>query len=182
MDKSIVAAWCYYCKRCNYIWFPKDHSGYQTYSGKNEIIDNGILNRDPPKSCARCKSKYWNKDPIRKTKYYDTSDEDWIMNPDVYRKIDTLPVKATSYRSALKFFEELKNKGIITNDYQKNGENFEKWINEKGQVNKSWNNRNGWRMHVQAYNDYLEIMEQKRKEKIERYYKKKDLLQLKNSQ
>lgn len=181
MDKSLVVAWCYYCKRCNYIWFPKDHSGYQTF-GKDEIVDNGILKKEPPKSCARCKSKYWNKDPIRKTKYYDTSDEDWIMNPDVYRKIDTLPVKATSYRSALKYFEELKNKGVLTNDYQKNGENFEKWINEKGQVNKSWNNRNEWRMHVEAYNDYLEIMEQKRKEKIERYYKKRDLLQQKNSQ
>ncbi|MGH9982056.1 MAG: hypothetical protein ACRD6U_10945 [Nitrososphaeraceae archaeon] len=180
MDKNIVAAWCYYCKRCHYIWFPKDHSGYQTYS-REKIIDEGILDRAPPKSCARCKSKYWNKDPIRKTKYFDTRDEDWIMNPYRYRKIQTLPVKAKNYRSALKFFEELKNKGILTNDYQKNSENFEKWINE-GQVDKSWNNRNEWNMHVEAYNDYLEITEQKRKEKIERYYKKRDLQQQKNSQ
>jgi hypothetical protein len=168
MDKSIVAAWCYYCKRCNYIWFSKNHSGYQTFGTKDEIIDEGILDRDPPKSCARCKSKYWNKHPIRKTKYYDTRDEDWIMNPDLYRKIQTLPVKATLYRSALKYFEELKNKGVLTNDYQKNGEIFEKWINEEDQEDKFWNNRTEWNIHVEAYNDYLEIMKQKRKEKIKR--------------
>ena len=50
MDKSIVAAWCYYCKRCNYIWFPKDHSGYDTYGDKDEIIDNGILDRVIPQN------------------------------------------------------------------------------------------------------------------------------------
>ena len=94
------------------MWFPKDYEVI-TFEGKDEIIDNGILNREPPKSCARCKSKYWNEDPIRKTKYYDTRDEDWIMNPDFYRKIQTLPVKAAIYRSALKFFEKLKKNGYI---------------------------------------------------------------------
>jgi hypothetical protein len=177
VDKSIVAAWCYHCKRCNYIWFPKDYTGYDTFGDRGEIIDNGILDRDPPKSCARCKSKYWNQYPRRKTKYYDTSDEDWIMNPDVYRKIETLPAKAALYRSALKFFEKLKNKDVLTNDYQKNGKKFEKWINEEHQVKKFWNNRKEWNMHVEAYNDYLEIMKQKRKGKIERYYKKRDLQQ-----
>ena len=184
VDKSIVAAWCYHCKRCNYIWFPKDYGGYDTFGERGEIIDNGILDCDPPKSCARCKSKYWNQYPRRKTKYYDTSDEDWIMNPDVYRKIETLPVKATLYRSAIKFFEKLKENGILKNEKGiiENDEIFDKWINEEDKINKRRYNLFEWNMHVSAYNEYIEIKEQKYKEKIQRYYKKIDLQQQKNSQ
>jgi hypothetical protein len=40
------------------VWFPR---------GYNPV--GNILLKKPPKSCARCKSKFWNLDPKRKTKH-----------------------------------------------------------------------------------------------------------------
>src|SRR5829696_3778216 len=47
--KGLVAVWAYRCERCGYIWLPKDY----------DVSDSSTQNREPPKSCARCKSKYW---------------------------------------------------------------------------------------------------------------------------
>jgi hypothetical protein len=46
----------YHCERCHYLWFPKDYD-----------LGENILELEPPKACARCKSRYWNKRPVRKT-------------------------------------------------------------------------------------------------------------------
>jgi hypothetical protein len=56
---GLKAVLAYYCKRCHYLWFPRDY----------EIVEKNIIEITPPKSCARCKSKYWNKKPQRKIKY-----------------------------------------------------------------------------------------------------------------
>ena len=56
---GLKAVLAYHCKRCNYLWFPRDY----------EISEKNIIQITPPKSCARCKSKYWNKKPQRKIKY-----------------------------------------------------------------------------------------------------------------
>jgi hypothetical protein len=48
----------YRCKRCDHMWLPR---------GYNPV--GNILLKKPPKSCARCKSKYWNLEPKRKTKH-----------------------------------------------------------------------------------------------------------------
>ena len=48
---AVVAVWCYRCYRCGHIWLPKDY----------DVSELNTLAREPPKSCARCKSKYWNK-------------------------------------------------------------------------------------------------------------------------
>jgi hypothetical protein len=52
-DKSVIAVWCYFCYHCGYIWLPRDF----------DIRDIDTLDREPPKSCARCKSKYWDMIP-----------------------------------------------------------------------------------------------------------------------
>ena len=52
-DKSLIAVWAYFCHRCGYIWLPKDF----------DIYDDDTLDRRPPKSCARCKSKYYDMIP-----------------------------------------------------------------------------------------------------------------------
>lgn len=44
--------------RCNYLWLPKDYD--------SEYHD--IEKMDPPKSCARCKSRYWRLTPTRNVK------------------------------------------------------------------------------------------------------------------
>jgi len=56
---GMMAVLAYHCKRCDYLWFPRDYS----------IVEKNIIDIPPPKSCARCKSKYWNKKPQRKIKY-----------------------------------------------------------------------------------------------------------------
>ena len=56
---GLKAVLAYHCIRCHYLWFPRDY----------EIVEKNIIEITPPKSCARCKSKYWNKKPQRKIKY-----------------------------------------------------------------------------------------------------------------
>jgi hypothetical protein len=50
-DKGLVAVWAYRCFRCGYIWLPRDY----------DVSHSNTLAREPPKACARCKSKYWNR-------------------------------------------------------------------------------------------------------------------------
>jgi hypothetical protein len=59
IDLGLKAVLAYHCLRCQYLWFPRDY----------EIVEKNIIEITPPKSCARCKSKYWNKKPQRKIKY-----------------------------------------------------------------------------------------------------------------
>ena len=48
----------YHCVRCVYSWLPRDFN--PAY--------NDIEMMEPPKSCARCKSKYWRVLPSREIK------------------------------------------------------------------------------------------------------------------
>ena len=58
-ELGLYAVLAYYCKLCHYLWFPRYY----------EMAEKNIIEITPPKSCARCKSKYWNKIPQRKIKY-----------------------------------------------------------------------------------------------------------------
>jgi hypothetical protein len=55
-DKGIWLVFAYHCQRCNYLWFPKDY---------DVLITDDIRTMTPPKACARCKSKYWNRIPAK---------------------------------------------------------------------------------------------------------------------
>jgi len=57
-DFGLERVFAYSCLRCNYLWFPKDY----------DPAEKLITQFPPPKVCARCKSKYWNKEPQRKIK------------------------------------------------------------------------------------------------------------------
>lgn len=46
---GLIKTLAYNCNRCNYLWFPRDY---------NPPSDD-IMKMEPPKACARCKSKYW---------------------------------------------------------------------------------------------------------------------------
>ena len=52
--------YAYHCMRCHHIWFPRWISGYHPESYEKLLFDV-----EPPKSCAKCKSKYWNRIPQR---------------------------------------------------------------------------------------------------------------------
>jgi len=52
--------YAYYCMRCHHVWFPRWISGYHPESYEKLLFDV-----EPPKSCAKCKSKYWNRIPQR---------------------------------------------------------------------------------------------------------------------
>lgn len=63
---GLCLVYAYFCKRCNYVWIPRDFDPLtQDAFGGGQ----NIFYKKPPKSCARCKSKYWNKLPQRKTKH-----------------------------------------------------------------------------------------------------------------
>ena len=53
--KSLVKTWAYHCKRCNYVWLPKNYE----YGEDDDLTD-----RVRPSACARCKSKYWSDDRV----------------------------------------------------------------------------------------------------------------------
>ena len=57
-EKGIISVYVHKCFRCGHMWIPRS-SNDMTPDDYNEKI----LSSDPPKSCARCKSKYWNKLP-----------------------------------------------------------------------------------------------------------------------
>jgi hypothetical protein len=52
--------YAYHCLRCHHVWFPRWISGYHPYYFKELLFAE-----EPPKSCAKCKSKYWNRIPQR---------------------------------------------------------------------------------------------------------------------
>ena len=60
-ELGLWQVWAYHCMRCNYVWLPRDVD-FSLYH------EDYMFNTEPPKSCARCKSKYWNKVPQRETK------------------------------------------------------------------------------------------------------------------
>lgn len=52
--------YAYHCMRCHHVWFPRWISGYHP-----ESYEKLLFAEEPPKSCAKCKSKYWNRIPQR---------------------------------------------------------------------------------------------------------------------
>lgn len=64
IKKGLIVTLAYHCNRCNYSWFPKD---FDATFQKRTITNKKLMNRAPPKACARCKSKYWNSEPKNKT-------------------------------------------------------------------------------------------------------------------
>jgi hypothetical protein len=63
---GIVVTLVYHCKRCNYLWLPKD---FDAFSDEIGLVDEYLKKMVPPKACARCKSKYWNQSPRRNTSH-----------------------------------------------------------------------------------------------------------------
>lgn len=62
---GLITTLVYHCQRCNYLWLPKDFDAqFSDYGSIYETIANLV----PPKACARCKSRQWNKEPVRNTK------------------------------------------------------------------------------------------------------------------
>lgn len=66
--------WAYHCNRCNYVWFHKDfdmsRDRYELGKRKIEIVSDfgeDLFYREPQRACARCKSRYRNTLPTRKT-------------------------------------------------------------------------------------------------------------------
>jgi hypothetical protein len=84
-EKGLVAIYAYHCYRCNYTWLPRDFD-FQWYIGKGEDakeFGEDLLDREAPKSCARCKSKSWKLlFPLRNKKLYSTrfKDQKWITD------------------------------------------------------------------------------------------------------
>lgn len=58
-ERGLMLVHAYHCIRCNYLWFPRDY----------DPAYHDIKNMEPPKACARCKSKYWRRIPSREIKH-----------------------------------------------------------------------------------------------------------------
>jgi hypothetical protein len=82
---GLVNVYAYHCRRCNYTWLPKDFDFNWREPFKGEMSKwlywgQDLFFREPPKVCARCKSKSWRKVfPQRKLKLHPIfKGEDWI--------------------------------------------------------------------------------------------------------
>ena len=127
---GLTQTWAYHCLRCNYLWFPKDFDAFTyntAFGGRN------IFFRKSPKSCARCKSKYWKSLPKRKTKH----------TPDPKKGVyghDMLTTKRirAEQREIIRCLAELDKREKFLDDYCKKRNivldniNFDKDEKEKG--------------------------------------------------
>ena len=83
-EKGLVEVYAYHCYRCNYTWLPRDFDFDWHPSLKKDVKRDhwgeDLLDREAPKSCARCKSRYWRTQiPNRKLKLHPfLKDEKWI--------------------------------------------------------------------------------------------------------
>lgn len=61
-----MVSYHYHCYRCNYDWFPEgfDRSPKDIINTDYGNVD--LFFREPPKSCARCKSKSWNSEYMKR--------------------------------------------------------------------------------------------------------------------
>ena len=57
-ELGLWQVWAYHCMRYEHVWFPRWVSGYHP-----EYFEQLLFHAEPPKSCAKCKSKYWNRIP-----------------------------------------------------------------------------------------------------------------------
>lgn len=83
-ELGLVETYAYHCYRCNYTWLPKDFDRLvfvgTRYGKQQKSWGEDLLYREPPKSCARCKSKSWKEIiPRRKLKQkHALESEIWI--------------------------------------------------------------------------------------------------------
>ena len=70
-EKGLINIFAYHCKRCNYVWIPKDldvqinlDNQHITNKDARKSWKRYMLDREPPKCCARCKTKSWNVEPF----------------------------------------------------------------------------------------------------------------------
>jgi|SRR5947199_5939673 len=66
---GLVNIYAYHCYHCNYTWLPRDFDFNWNYkSSKSDgYFGHDLFYREPPRSCARCKSKSWKENiPNRK--------------------------------------------------------------------------------------------------------------------
>jgi hypothetical protein len=84
-ERGLTQVWAYHCQRCNYVWLPRDFdlAWYGEPKAHPEATKRGqdLLFREPPKVCARCKSRYWNRFPQRNTFHSNGVDHDMDMAP-----------------------------------------------------------------------------------------------------
>jgi len=64
VELGLRKVWVYHCMRCNYHWLPRDVD--------ITIDEAALFTLKPPKVCARCKTRYWNKVPRRNTPNVDS--------------------------------------------------------------------------------------------------------------
>jgi hypothetical protein len=70
---GLVKMYVYHCYRCNYTWLPRDFDLLPLVgvmkSGKTDgFSGHDLFYREPPKCCARCKSRSWKEPQSRRKK------------------------------------------------------------------------------------------------------------------
>jgi hypothetical protein len=115
--RGLIITEAYHCQRCNYVWLPKDFSVKLI---SDYTTDDGLMNRTGPKACARCKSKYWNSPPKRKTRHtytYEGSEEryhDMYTSKNLRAAYRRLTRQVAEHDKRIKHLQELaKKSGII---------------------------------------------------------------------
>ena len=109
---GLINIWAYHCNRCNHTWLPKDfdldraeaHShkkGGNKKIGKWAIEGQDLFFRQPPKSCARCKSKSWKNFSLKRRSKSAIVDEDgWIEEPTSWERWRMLVRRGQSLEAA----------------------------------------------------------------------------------
>ena len=82
---GLINVYAYHCYRCNYTWLPKAFDFKwrrlkEQEAGTDGFWGHDLFYREPPKSCARCKSRSWKElHPRRRLKLQSAlKEQDWI--------------------------------------------------------------------------------------------------------
>jgi hypothetical protein len=105
---GIKQAFVYHCNRCDYLWLPKDFDVYGQHRKSQDIF-----NLVPPKVCARCKTKLWNKPRKRKMRVIKNpanplQTKPWVSLPRIKAIARQLKRVNTMYENAKTEFQKVK--------------------------------------------------------------------------
>jgi hypothetical protein len=131
-ELGLINIWAYHCNRCNYTWLPKDFDFDKREpfrkDGKWGVWGQDLFFRKPPKSCARCKSKYWRLPFMQrksKTAYVD-EETGWIDEPTSMARFATL-IRQGKYVEAIRVRPDMAALVIqTTREFKKKLEREEK--------------------------------------------------------
>lgn len=107
-ELGLVEIHAYHCCRCNHVWLPKDFDlNCNLHNDKTDgYKGHDLFFREPPKSCARCKSRSWReiipRRRLKKNHIFNEMDAEALKELDNYFDYNRWITSLARYRALMK--------------------------------------------------------------------------------